>query len=341
MNFKAAVLFKQKTKLKIVKLKIPEKLEKGQILVKIINAAICGAQIGEIDGVKGKDRWLPHCMGHEGFGKVVKVPHHHTKFKVNDHVILHWRQSYGHNARPASYNSKYGIINAGNVTTFQEYAIISENRLTKINYSKKFLKIYPLLGCAIPTSWGILNKEIKLNKKDNLLIFGAGGIGITIGIIAKIMGIKCIDLIDNKNKKNLLKKFGLNFVKSKNLKKLSIKNYSKVIDTTGDVKNIEKGFDLTSKNGFLVLVGQPKINSNLLIKNPLRLFNSPNDNIKIISSDGGMFNPDQDLKKIFKMIKDNLPVFKKIISHSFNLNNINKAIRILRKGKSIRVGIKL
>ena len=70
-KFKSAVLIKQNYGLKILDIKFPKKLEKGQVLVKILSASICGAQRGEIDGRKGKDKWLPHCMGHEGYGLVV------------------------------------------------------------------------------------------------------------------------------------------------------------------------------------------------------------------------------------------------------------------------------
>ena len=54
-TFKAAVLFKQNKPLKIIDLKIPKKLKKGQILIQIITSAICGAQIGEIKVIKGKN----------------------------------------------------------------------------------------------------------------------------------------------------------------------------------------------------------------------------------------------------------------------------------------------
>ena len=35
---------------------------KGQVLVKMITSGLCGAQINEIDAVKGQDKYLPHFM---------------------------------------------------------------------------------------------------------------------------------------------------------------------------------------------------------------------------------------------------------------------------------------
>ena len=48
-------------------------LKKGQVLVKINFAGICRSQIMEIEGKRGKDKWLPHMLGHEGSGEVVNV----------------------------------------------------------------------------------------------------------------------------------------------------------------------------------------------------------------------------------------------------------------------------
>ena len=45
----------------------------GQVLVKIHYTSICGAQINEIDAVKGPDRFLPHLLGHEASGTVMET----------------------------------------------------------------------------------------------------------------------------------------------------------------------------------------------------------------------------------------------------------------------------
>ena len=94
-TFKAAALFKQKNKLKIIDLEFPKKLHRGQVFVKIIRFAICGAQINEINGVKGEDKYLPHLMGHEGGGTVLKIGEGVNHVKVNDNVVMHWRPGFG------------------------------------------------------------------------------------------------------------------------------------------------------------------------------------------------------------------------------------------------------
>ena len=169
-TFKAAALFKQKNKLKIIDLEFPKKLHRGQVFVKIIRFAICGAQINEINGVKGEDKYLPHLMGHEGYGEIIKIGPSVKKFKKKQKVILHWRKGRGINAKPFVYFSrKYGKINSGQVTTFSQYSVVSENRLSIFDTKKKYENLAPLLGCCLPTAYFLLKKTKTLIKIKDII----------------------------------------------------------------------------------------------------------------------------------------------------------------------------
>ncbi len=67
------VLTELRKPLLVKKITLPESLSYGQVLVKIHYSGVCGSQIGEIDGVKGEDKYLPHLLGHEGSGTVLKI----------------------------------------------------------------------------------------------------------------------------------------------------------------------------------------------------------------------------------------------------------------------------
>ena len=69
----AAILVQQNKPLIISEIELPDQLLRGQVLVKILYSGICGSQLGEIEGVKGKDKFLPHLLGHEGIGKILQV----------------------------------------------------------------------------------------------------------------------------------------------------------------------------------------------------------------------------------------------------------------------------
>ena len=61
---------------------------------------------------------------------------------------------------------------------------------------------------------------------------------------------------------------------------------------------------------------------------------------KIYGSWGGSSKPDQDITKLFKILKKKSIFTKKQITETYSLKNINKAIIALKKGKILRPLIK-
>ena len=68
IKIKAAILVKNHAPLELAEIESPDRLRYGQVLVKVHYSGICGAQINEIEGAKGPDKFLPHLLGHEGCG---------------------------------------------------------------------------------------------------------------------------------------------------------------------------------------------------------------------------------------------------------------------------------
>src|SRR3989338_513475 len=95
MKIKAAILTQQCKPLEVDEIKLQSPLDYGQVLVKVVCSGICGSQLGEIDGVKGPDKYLPHLLGHEGSGVVEKCGKGVTIVKSGDHVVLHWKPGKG------------------------------------------------------------------------------------------------------------------------------------------------------------------------------------------------------------------------------------------------------
>lgn len=329
----AAILFKQKNDLKIAKIKLPKYLNFGQVLVKMIYSGICASQLGEIDGIKGKDKFLPHLLGHEGIGKVIDKGPGVKKVKKGDVVLLHWMPSNGINSKPPKYKLGKKNINAGYVTTFNEHGIVSENRVTKIPKKKDKYLDYLLLGCTASTAIGSVKKADLKNKEKKILVSGCGAIGIYIIKYLKQLGFKDITGLDIKIKKlNFAIKNGCSdTINSKLLK--SFKNkYDIIFETTGNAKLVSKLFEKMVYNGEMILIGVPKYKTKAS-------FNTLDINLgkKLIGSKGGDFKANRDIKKFFKIvtINNNKNYFTDIIK----LKDINKLLSKMRKnsiiGKSI------
>src|ERR1700676_2580985 len=129
---RAAILAASRKPLVIDDIVLPEALGVGQVLVKVLHTTICGAQINEIDAVKGPDKFLPHLLGHEASAQVIEIGPGVASVKPGDTVVLHWRPSQGIQSRPPAYAWNGQKVNAGWVTTFNDHAVISETRMSVI-----------------------------------------------------------------------------------------------------------------------------------------------------------------------------------------------------------------
>ena len=70
-TFKAAVLTELNRPLEVMSFQQASAID-GQVKVKLITTGLCGAQVNEMTGKKGDDKYLPHFMGHRAMGKLLK-----------------------------------------------------------------------------------------------------------------------------------------------------------------------------------------------------------------------------------------------------------------------------
>ena len=91
MKTRAAILTELNSPLALEEIEIPP-LDVGQVLVQVHCSGICGAQLGEIAGVKGPDKFLSHLLGHEGGAIVLETGPGVTQVKTGDRVCMHWRK---------------------------------------------------------------------------------------------------------------------------------------------------------------------------------------------------------------------------------------------------------
>ena len=341
----AAVLEKTSKPLRIVKLSFP-KLKKGQVLVKIIYSGICGSQLMEISGKRGKDNWLPHLLGHEASGEVLEVGSGVKKVKQSDKVILTWIKATGIEAKEtAKYYSKKKLYNSGHVTTFSNYSIVSENRLILMPRNLSY-KEAVLFGCALPTGCGIVINELKIKKNKIIAIIGLGGIGLSALIALQSYSCKKIICIDTSDKKlKFAKKLGatetINPNKSNLLDKINFltqkQGLDACIEAAGLTETIELGFSLLNKNkGKLIFASHPDSRKKISI-DPFELISGKS----IKGSWGGSIKPDRDIQRINTIVTNNKISINKMISKVYSLNEINKAILDMKKGRVFRPIIKM
>ena len=344
-TMKAAILVELNKPLVVAEIELPKRLSFGQVLVKVHYSGICGAQFNEIEGAKGPDKFLPHLLGHEGSATVLAIGEGVTRLKPNDRVVMHWRQSDGIQSQTPTYNWNGQKVNSGWVTTFNDHAIVSENRLTVIPNDFD-LKIAPLFGCAVTTAMGVVNNDAQVKVGQSVVIFGVGGVGLNIIQSADMVSANPIIGIDLFDKKlEMAKRYGATHTfNSKNIKDYDAqirkivgeKGADVVIDTTGNARVIEAAYELTHPDGKTILVGVPRKGDNISI------YSLPLHFKKILKgSHGGSTQPNLEIPRYIQLMKRGKMTLDGIITHEFSLDKINEALAAIRRGETGRVIINM
>ena len=338
---KAAILEKVNSPLVVEDITMPNELGCGQVFVKVDCSTICGAQIREITGAKGEDKYLPHLLGHEGGGWVEQAGPGVTTVKKGDKVVMHWRKGLGIEASPPKYGWRAGEVGGGWITTFNEYAVISENRLTKIDDDIPS-EIAALMGCAVTTGLGLINNEAKLKIGQSIVVIGCGGVGLNIIQGAAMVGGNPVIAIDRFSNKLLMARAvgatqAINSAESdfvdEVFKILGKQGADVVVDCTGSSYVINKGYEITASRGKMILVGQPQQGDDLILTSIGQHYVGKT----LMDSQGGLTNPTIDIPRYLRLYKQGKLALDSLITHTFPLSQINLAVEAVKKGTSGRV----
>ena len=343
MRTKAAILWQLHKPLIIDDVEVPA-LKRGQVLVKVLYSGICRAQYNEMTGLKGSDKFLPHLLGHEASGIVQDTGLGITKVKKGDYVCLSWIKGKGLDAINSQYKLNGRLINAGAVTTFSDYTVVSENRVTKISKSLP-PDSAAILGCAVVTGCGIMKNTVAASKGSSVAIFGVGGVGLSTVLGAKLQGCSTIIAIDTQPKKlQFAKKLGATHTfNAKDPQMLNKIGHivpggpDFAVDASGQKSAMENAFAaIKEKGGICVIAG------NLNKDEKIQLH--PFDLIKgksLVGTWGGETLPDRDIPAYARAFGRGALRFDRMITHRFNLESINEAFETLVKGDAGRIIIRL
>jgi S-(hydroxymethyl)glutathione dehydrogenase/alcohol dehydrogenase len=334
---RAAILTEQRAPLVIDSIELPQTLECGQVLVRVLYSGICGSQLGEIEGVKGPDKYLPHLLGHEGSGEVLAVGPGVRHVAPGDLVVLHWRKGAGIESAPASYTWRGAKLNAGWVTTFNEHAIVSENRLTRL--PKGFdLELAPLLGCAVTTGFGAVVNTARLKIGESIVVLGAGGVGLNViqaAALSTAHPIVAVDIHDNRLE--LAKAMGAtHLINSRGLdllvairEILGPSGADVVVDNTGSTALIAMAYRLTQPQGRTILVGVPRASEDITIHSlPLHFG-------KVLKgTHGGDGDPNIDIPRYANLALSGKLQLAPLVTERYGLDEINTAIARMKSGEA-------
>lgn len=259
----------------------------GEALLKVKYCGICGADVASYTGNQPFTTY-PRIPGHEFSAEIVTVPENDKGLKAGDVITCNPYFNCG-----GCYACKRGIVNAcyDNQTmgvqrdgSFQEYITMPVERLIdgKGLSAKELALIEPFsISCH-----ALSRAEVK--EGDNLLIMGAGPIGLFAMIKAKAMGARVMIADMLESRLNLAKEYGADMivnVKEKDLHESALEftngnGFDVCVEACGAPETFLSCIDEASHGANIILIGNGKRNTDFLhsiiLKKELNIFGSRN-----------------------------------------------------------------
>ncbi|MFS8974584.1 NAD(P)-dependent alcohol dehydrogenase [Cupriavidus necator] len=261
-----------------------------EVLVRIVATGMCHTDMIVRDQYYPVP--LPAVLGHEGAGVVEAVGPLVRDLQVGDHVVL----SYGHcghclpcGSGHASYCDEFFGRNFGGTgpdgksalqdeagrplhdhffaqSSFATYALSRENNAIRVSKEAPLELLGPL-GCGIQTGAGAVINSLKVAPGSSFAAFGAGAVGLSAVMAARIAGASTIIAIDVvPSRLALAKELGATHAINSNetdpvasVREFTGKGTNYGLESTGRPEVLRQAVDALGGLGVLGVVGAPPL----------------------------------------------------------------------------------
>lgn len=227
MKISAAVFSKPETPFRIETLDLAEP-RTGEVLVKVAAVGVCHSDWHLMTGATPHP--VPCVAGHEGAGIVEATGPGVSRVKQGDQVALNWAPNCGScfyclNGRPSLCGTYVDAIWAGtmldgttrlskdgkpvyhfsSLACFAEYAVVPQECCVPVRREVP-LPVAALIGCAVTTGVGAVLNTARVSRGSSVVVYGAGGVGLSIILGARYAGagrIIAVDRFDAKRERAL------------------------------------------------------------------------------------------------------------------------------------------
>jgi S-(hydroxymethyl)glutathione dehydrogenase/alcohol dehydrogenase len=315
------------------------------VLVEVAYSGVCHSQLHEVRGRRGPDRYLPHTLGHEGSGTVAAVGPGVMKVKAGDRVVLTWIRGAGAEVPSTTYSSSLGTVNSGAISTFMRHTITCENRVVPVPADLP-LREAALLGCALPTGAGVVMNTAVPVPGNSLVVFGAGGIGLSAVLAARLLGAEPLIVVDVVEQKlddarrlgatHTVNACGCDPVRAI-LELTAGRGVDFAVEAAGRRETMESAFRcVRDRGGLCVLAGNLPQGQQISI-DPFDLIRGK----RIVGSWGGETVPDRDIPRYARLFQDGKLPLADLISCEYLLEDVNDALDDLERGRVARALVRM
>jgi Zn-dependent alcohol dehydrogenase len=360
MRTKAAVLYEtgQPAVIEEITLDPPHQ---GEVLVRMEAAGVCHSDLHVRDGMIPEP--MPLVLGHEGTGVVTEVGQGMIGLHAGDRVVLTIVPACGHcyfcqRGEPHMCSTSgamaaRGVLSDGtsrmhagtqtlyhfnSVSCFSEYVVVPQEGAVKIPNDIP-LEAAALLGCAVVTGVGAVERTAGVRPGDSVAVMGCGGVGLNVIQAASLSGAYPIIAIDIRPEKiELARSFGASHgINSREqdaaatVQEITEYGVDWAFEVIGNPRTIEQAWELIRPGGTVVVVGLAAKGSKVTL--PAFDFISEK-NIRGCFYGSSHFHAD--VPMILKRIQAGRMHIDGMVSHSIPLEELEAAFTRLRTGDGAR-----
>ncbi|HXG49817.1 MAG TPA: S-(hydroxymethyl)glutathione dehydrogenase/class III alcohol dehydrogenase [candidate division Zixibacteria bacterium] len=337
----------------------------GEVLLQVKATGVCHTDAYTLSG-KDPEGLFPAILGHEGGAVVVETGPGVDSVKAGDHVIPLYipecgrckfclsgrtnlcgaiRATQGKGVMPDgtsrfSVNGKT-IFHYMGTSTFSEYTVLPEIAVAKIDPAAPLDKVC-LLGCGITTGIGAVLNTAKVRPGSTAAVFGLGGIGLSViqGLVmARAARIIAVDI--NPAKFVTAKSLGAtDFVDASNLARpvqetivdLTDGGVDYSFECIGNVATMRAALECCHKGwGESVIIGVAGAGEEI----STRPFQLVTGRVWRGTAFGGVKGRSQLPGYVERYLRGEIKI-DPLITHTFPLDEINRAFELMQEGRSIR-----
>ena len=363
MKSKAAIAFSAGEPLSIEEVDL-EGPKSGEVLIEVMATGVCHTDAYTLSG-GDPEGLFPSILGHEGAGIVREVGNGVDTLQVGDHVIPLYtpecrqckfclsgktnlcgaiRETQGQGLMPDG-TSRFSLKGESlfhymGTSTFSNFTVLPEIALAKIREDAPFDKVC-YIGCGVTTGLGAVINTAKVEPGSTVAVFGLGGIGLNVIQGARLVGADRIIGIDtNPKKEALARRFGLtDFINPESSADVT----TEIIDLTdggvdysfeciGKPEVMRQALESCHKGwGESVIIGVAAAGEEISTR-PFQLVTGRTWKGTAFGGAKGR----SDVPRIVDWYMDGKINIDDLITHQFQLENINEAFDVMHAGEGIR-----
>jgi NDMA-dependent alcohol dehydrogenase len=339
----------------------------GEVEVWLAASGVCHSDWNVVTGATANP--LPAVLGHEGAGVVESVGDGVDSVSEGDHVILSWLPACGRcyycsrgrqvlcdvamkdmfrgtlpgGALRLSQNGG-PLYHYSYLSAFAERCIVPEGCCVRIRDDAP-LEVAALVGCAVMTGYGAAVTRAGVKAGSSIAIFGAGGVGLSAIMGARLAGAAVIAAVDPfPFRRETALELGATQALDPGSDNVPAalrgltdgRGADAAIDSAGAPGVLAQAYAAVRRGGTVVAVGLPPEG----LSAELPAADLAREEKVVTGSFYGSCSPQLDMPEVLDLYMDGLLPLDRLVSRAYPLEEINDAFAAMNAGEVARAVIR-